>query len=64
MMELEGLNKLKKNHLIGIRARDLPACSIVFLFLVAVLILVNSGWIREVTAKIYLKEENYGLVKP
>jgi hypothetical protein len=26
---LEGLGKLKKIHLIGIRSRDLPACSIV-----------------------------------
>jgi hypothetical protein len=28
-MRLEGLGKLKKIHLIGIRSRDLPACSIV-----------------------------------
>jgi hypothetical protein len=29
MVRLEGLGQLKKIHLIGIRTRDLPACSIV-----------------------------------
>jgi hypothetical protein len=28
-MQLEGLGKLKKIHLIGARTRDRPACSIV-----------------------------------
>jgi hypothetical protein len=28
-VRLEGLGRLKKIHLIGIRTRDLPACSIV-----------------------------------
>jgi hypothetical protein len=28
-VRLEGLGKLKKNHLIGYRTRDLPVCSIV-----------------------------------
>jgi hypothetical protein len=29
LVRLEGLGQLKKIHLIGIRSRDLPACSIV-----------------------------------